>query len=233
MNEYPLFLSATVIESILSGKKTQTRVPVHPQPSVYVPIENNHLPKHPKGYLDSYCSEPKTDKNPRGMSDRWCWWSPDNRQGPDWIKCPFGVPGDRLWIKETWRAPVEFDSMGTDQIKEKCLSAGYQGFWCPVEYFDSKRDGWPTHPILAPGRLRPAATMPRELARLVLEISQIEIQRLQEITKEQLTKEGLGEYSEEEARVEFQNQWKDCYNRKAPWKNDPWVWVLSFQKVRT
>jgi hypothetical protein len=35
------------------------------------------------------------------MGDYWCWWTPDNRQGPDWIRCPFGRPGDTLYLQET------------------------------------------------------------------------------------------------------------------------------------
>ena len=49
----------------------------------------------PGSYVDAYCGQPKTPENPRGMTSLWCWWGRDNRLGPDFAACPYGVPGDR------------------------------------------------------------------------------------------------------------------------------------------
>jgi hypothetical protein len=77
---------------------TQVRVLCDPQPSEYVPGPNVHEPKHDAAYFDAHCNALPSNANPRGMSQHWCWWTPDNRQGPDWIACPFGSPGDTVTL---------------------------------------------------------------------------------------------------------------------------------------
>lgn len=50
-------------------------------------------------YFDAYCGQPKTEMNPRGMSDCWVWWGRDNRIYSDEVLCPFGAPGEVLHVK--------------------------------------------------------------------------------------------------------------------------------------
>jgi hypothetical protein len=103
MKEHPILFTTDMVRAILEDRKTQTRRVIKPQP---VPFVQNtpdcHPQKHPEPYIDSYCSERKIPENPRGMSDTWCWWTRDNRQGSEIGRCPYGKPGDRLWVKETW-----------------------------------------------------------------------------------------------------------------------------------
>lgn len=102
MRERPVLCSGADVRGLLDGSLMTLVRRMKPQPFSYAPGPNVHAPKHDGPYFDAYCSEQKTDANPRGMSDRWCWWSPDDRQGPDWIRCPFGQPGCHLWVRETY-----------------------------------------------------------------------------------------------------------------------------------
>jgi len=102
VQEKPILFSGAMVRKIIEDLKTNTRRVMNPQPSAYVPSPNVHPAKHDSAYFDSYCNAEKTMANPRGMSEFWCWWTPDNRQGPDWIRCPYGRPGDRLWVRETF-----------------------------------------------------------------------------------------------------------------------------------
>src|SRR4051794_9883732 len=98
-----------MVLALLKGAKTQTRRIMDPQPQPYVESERRRAQKHPASYIDSYCSQSKTPANQRGMSATWCWWTTDDRQGPGEFRCPYGVPGDRLWVREAWRVAKSLD----------------------------------------------------------------------------------------------------------------------------
>ena len=107
MTDRPIIFSAPMIKSLIAGRKSQTRrlnigeVPEPPAHDAVSPWSVERGDKlHPAPYLDSYCGDPKTSANPRGMSDRWCWWTRDDRPGRQ-FKVSY-VPGDRLWVRETF-----------------------------------------------------------------------------------------------------------------------------------
>lgn len=217
MTERPILMSGPMVRAILDGRKTQTRRVVKPQPSHFTPSPNVHHPRHPAAYFDAYCNAPKTGANPRGMSDRWCWWTPDNRQGPDWIRCPYGAPGDRLWVRETW---------GT---------GGY--FPWPYGY---RADGKEY-----PGECwRPSIHMPRRASRLTLEVTVVRVERLQAITQADARAEGvvdtsgawdhvpggLLDTSRAGPRGAFEALWNSI-NGADSWDANPWVWVVEFRRV--
>jgi hypothetical protein len=89
-------------QGLHDGSITEIRRAMKPQPEPYTPGPNVHPAKHSAAYLDAYCSERKTPENPRGMSEHWCWWTPDNRQGPGWYRSPIGKPGSRVWVAEAY-----------------------------------------------------------------------------------------------------------------------------------
>jgi len=101
VTEHALGLTDEQIQAMPAGLKTQHRVPIEPQPGPYAGgVYPGHKAKHPAPYIDAYCGELKTAQNPRRMSDRWYWWTEDDRLGPEVGRCPFGVPGDTLWLAE-------------------------------------------------------------------------------------------------------------------------------------
>lgn len=102
MSTRTISMAAPMFLAILGGTKTQTRRIIKPQPEPFVQCTpDRHPQKHPAPYIDAYCSVRKTTANPRGMSDGWCWWTRDDRQGSMIGKCPYGVPGDILTVRGT------------------------------------------------------------------------------------------------------------------------------------
>lgn len=139
----------------------------------------------------------------------------------DRIVCPYGTVGDRLWVRETW---AEFPCAGdyiyrADHPEEKP--------WTDLKW-------------------RPSIHMPRQACRLVLEITEERVQRLQEISPSDAAAEGI-QCSDEGLKIGnpfavINAQWRietfaklwDSINGKKPgmdWQSDPWVWALSFKEV--
>ncbi len=221
MTERPILFSGPMVNAILRGDKTQTRRVMKPQPSVCGPSENRWPTDRTEPYFDSYCSEAKTPENPRGMSDRWCWWTADNRQGPDWIRCPYGVPGDRLWVRET-------------------LYYGTHGDWfyraddTGVQYA-RKNEGRAERWMLDKAKTGAVCTsihMPHWASRLVLEVLKVRAERLQEISESDCCAEmGLASITRDYKQPKFAELWDHINGERAPWSSNPFVWVIDFKKI--
>lgn len=221
-----------MVRAILEGSKTQTRRIIKPQP-VPVPPDGWENPtrekKHDAPYFDAYCNKRKSSANPRGMSQNWCWWDEWDRQCLDQIiKCPYGVPGDRLWVRETWSIdPVPF----SDGV-------------CPTIYrVDVDNEGYTPYGKWVGGhRWTPSIHMPRWASRINLLIKNIRVERLQDIFEEDAKAEGVtisGGWNADETSYgvnyagPFSHLWNSI-NGKRPgctWTDNPYVWVVEFQRV--
>jgi hypothetical protein len=226
MKPKPILFSGPMVRALLDGSKTQTRRIMKPQPSDYVPGPNVHKPVHRAPYFDAYCGAQHTDANPRGMTDHWCWWSPDNRQGPDWIRCPYGIHGDLLWVRETWSCLDSKPSAGTRRAYRADTADGERvrvdAPWCPSIH------------------------MPRWASRLTLEVTDIRVERLQDISEEDALAEGIKLWDDGfhwepntepfgamrliglTAKQAYMGLWEDisgCESLEA----NPWVWALTFK----
>jgi hypothetical protein len=189
MKERPILFSGPMVRAILEGRKTQTRRVIKPQPA-YHPVFANEL--HWRG----------SDINPDST-----------------YRSPYGVPGDRLWVRETWMAcdkrgfPV-MEHPTRENTAEVLYRASHVG------------DGW-----------RPSIFMPRWASRLLLEITAVRIERLQDIGEADALAEGFPGLEETggamSARYVLHVEW-DKLNAKrgSPWADNPWVWVLTFEVVK-
>ena len=238
MKARPILFSGPMVRAILDGSKTQTRRVVKPQPSNFVGgVNPKNTPKHPAPYFDSYCSERKSAVNPRGMSENWCWWTEDDRQGADWIKCLYGKPGDLLWLRETFAIECtrEYHGMVSDappQDRPYCIVENCDGegsdYWRIPHYAAS--DGEPM--ICDDGertRWKPSIHMPRWASRLTLEITAVREERLRDISEEDARAEGIPnvEYCRF-AKESFCDLWQSI-NGQESWSANPWVWVIEFK----
>lgn len=99
---------------------------------------------------------------------------------------------DRFWVREPWRAPASLDGQSGSQIVQASLDAGYTRPWCPIQYeADKQRRGWSAEfDLNKAGRLRPGMHMPRPFARMLLEVTRVRVQRLQDITEADAVAEG-------------------------------------------
>jgi len=182
MKERPSVHSTREVQGILSGQMTQMWRPI----------------RLPEGY--------DLAQNATVSPRQGVWW--EVRCEP-WatvvVRCPFGVLGDRLWVRETWR------------------SVGWRpenGHW--IEYAANNAKVWREAPedVLSidvyneahPDRWRPSTQMPRWASRLDLEVVEVRVQRVQEITEEDARATG----------APAGQQWAD----------NPWIWAVSFKRVQ-
>jgi len=211
MKERPILFSGPMVNAILSDEKTQTRRVVTPQPKPFVQsTPDRHSPKHSQPYLDAYCGEAKTYENPRGMGRDWCWWTRDDRPGATVARCPYGFPGCRLWVRETW---AEFPSDG-DWIYR-------------ADHVEDLTDKL---------RWQPSIFMPRRASRLTLEVTEVRVQRLHEISQEDIEAEGVIPACERAkctcSRDMFRPIWDRLNGKRAPWLSNPWVWAITFRRTK-
>ncbi len=231
MKERPILFSGEMVRAILAGTKTQTRRLLVPQPAPFVQqTADRHTPKHPEPYLDSYCGEPKTAENPRGMSVNWCWWTRDDRCGAVVARCRYGVPGDRLWVRETHSYIV---GAGKRTV--------YAADGPPTDRFSSAR--------IEGIRWTPSIHMPRAVSRITLEVTDVRVQRLQEITEEDARAEGVTplEHVGPDQQIldgvpgrthgthphvlAYACLWDSINHDRALWDSNPWIWAVSFRRL--
>ncbi|RXO97950.1 hypothetical protein D9K60_00850 [Escherichia coli] len=153
-----------------------------------------------------------TEIGEREDGSKWPW-SEDAEHACDfWHPCPFGAVGDRIWVRETWNKygglltyRADHDWIG-DMRKEKVCTAK----WVPSIH------------------------MPRWASRILLEITDVRVERLQSITLGDICKEvGCGLYDFRPATYGFQvweELWESIYGEES-WKANPWVWVIEFKRV--
>jgi hypothetical protein len=212
MKETPILFSSEMVRAILDGRKTQTRRIINPQPKTIIKDPRNRLPE--------------------------AFWV----DGEKWIKCRYGQPGDRLWVRETWRDRwgMAYANYGTgnaypiDDVREIEYKAGGNGFFthgcnlCPDE---------PTVKWGEWSKWRPSIFMPREAARIFLRVTNVRVERLQDISEDDARAEGVRAYgpnncSGTSARIAFAELW-DSINAKRGygWDTNPWVWVVKFHRI--
>ncbi len=241
MKERPILFSGEMVRAILEGRKTQTRRIIKVFPEYHKGTEapqakRGEPPRHPSPYFDCYCNKPRTEANPRGMSDRWCWWDEYDRMGNGWLKCPFGVPGDRLWVRETWceLRVGHFNELGfprdllvTRYDHPRRNGAAYRAT-CSAEG-DAIRGGYGY-------RWKPSIHMPRWASRITLEVTGVRVERLRDIRAADAEAEGF--YTKfcssggigGSAVDKFSQLWRDTYGRGS-WLDNPWVWVIEFKRI--
>ena len=173
-----------------------------------------------------------TEIGEREDGSKWLW-SEDAEHACDfWHPCPFGSVGDRIWVRETFSghylddAQIQDIKDGRDKATDLCeYRADY-----PDGYQAS--DGW-----------TPSIHMPRWASRILLEITDVRVERLNSISQEDAQAEGLEltgwrpTYSDPDSGGEvltpydnFAQLWESIYGEES-WKANPWVWVIEFKRV--
>lgn len=141
---------------------------------------------------------------------------------PVHFACPYGRKGDRLWVRETFYcddyrypdAPVE-DLRRLLEYRADHRCANWEA-GCPCRD-ENGRSNW-----------RPSIHMPRWACRLELEVVSVRAERLHEITD---GAEVLAEGVLTSSRDGFANLWDEINGKRAPWRDNPWVWRVEFRRV--
>lgn len=224
MKARPILMSAPMVCALLAGAKTQTRRVVKPQSSGHHWAALPQRADYSSGYRNLH-------------SDVWQFEhrialnpQPDRDR---WIRCAYGAPGDVLWVRETW---------AHDGSKGPAL---YRADW------ECKRDFPGVACEHGPDRWRPSIFMPRWASRLTLRITDVRVQRLQDISPEDARDEGVerrstkvrqmwlyGQNADERAAIylracvwEYGGLW-DRINGEGAWAANPYVWALTFEVIK-
>lgn len=224
VRERPILFSGAMVRAILDGRKTQTRRVINPQPD------------HP-GFASPHRRMLATDDEGQDLYLH----SATLAQA---IRSPYGKPGDRLYVREAWRSTKELDPHSGGRIEVMCLDAGYSIPWAPIRYeADGERRNWqhtgtPPHGgPPEPGRYRHARFMPRWASRILLEITGVRVERLNDCSEADAEAEGIAFLRDVPdadetltARQLYECLW-DSINGAGAWAANPWVWVVEFRRV--
>jgi hypothetical protein len=176
--ERPILMSAPMVRATLDGSKTQTRRIVKPR---CIPVVEE-------------CFR---------VNGKWCNHTFDY----DLVElCPYGVPSDRLWVKETYSQPGGTIHFRADDIDHS-------------EVF----------------KWRPSIFMFRHLSRILLKIEEVRVERLQDISADDCMAEGIPAAeaqlgSDASWRLAYQRLWESI-NGPGSWKKNPWVWAITFKRI--
>lgn len=207
MTERPILFSGRMVSEILADRKTATRRVVKLPPS-YEAGEVGHFERCGAGWA-LYC-----DPGPSIL-----------------LRCPYGQPGDRLWVRETWRG-LDGWRPENGHLIEYRADRGKEWREAPEEVLSYQFTG---------EKWRPSIFMPRWASRLTLEVVSIGVERLQVITEEDARAEGCGlrpggqdGEAAKTARYRFEELWTEINGKRdgASWAINPWVWVVSFRRVQ-
>lgn len=190
--ERPILFSAPMVRAILDGRKTQTRRIVKPQPNEFIDrLHGGSLKKRFPYKLED------DDGNPCGIG-----FQDDN--GNYWT-CPYGQPGDVLWVRETWIAPyvkTEIARYKADE-PEGCL----------------------------PRKWKPSIFMPRWASRISLRVTSVRVERLNDISQTDAIAEGVSGVNTGDFVTAYSELWESI-NGTDSWQANPWVWVIEFERVK-
>jgi hypothetical protein len=130
--------------------------------------------------------------------------------------CPYGAPGDRLWVRETW-CPLNLDYRPAPRREKLPADTSLVIPSYRADHRDPRGDAGPME-------WRPSIFMPRWASRILLEVVAVSNQRLQDISEEDAVKDGIP------TREDFALSWDHIYG-VGSWKNNPLVWVVEFRAL--
>lgn len=213
--ERPILFSSPLVNQILMDRKTQTRRVVTSD----IPSDADEV------FVWPSCGPMEHHTNPGVWARRH---NSDDEATDGWIRHlgrnPYGWVGDSLWVRETW-SPDHAAFYPHHPIVYK---ADY-----PIEIEDGHVFS-PEANKRFPFKWRPSIHMPRLHCRLTLAVTEVRIERLQAITSADAMDEGVAGLPIEamSAVGAFSRYW-DMLNGKRgyPWKDNPWVWVVTFERI--
>ena len=199
MKERPILFSAPMVRALLAGTKTQTR-------RIFKP---DRMTWDANGRYTTYAmrgGELSTTGSGPFKPSSWLHY------------CPYGQPGDRLWVRETFAR--------IDGQTRPWIETDYQ-----ATYTHGDRLG---DTLGIKKRWTPSIHMPRHASRITLEVTGVRVERLQDISEADAIAEGVrnslhlpgGRF----ARENFEHLWWTV-NGDGSWESNPWVWVIEFKRV--
>ena len=241
VKERPILFSGPMVKAILRGTKHQSRRVIRPQPEeFYWAGKSRYLWRPKRGvFVDGWAEKHLAQK----MAQH----------------CPYGTPGDKLWVRETWRVGAWSEDTGEVCVDYKADNHACQE-WLRVEdeeQFDrlwiqstddalasgleAGEDGtYHWEPGKGPARWRPSIHMPRWASRITLEVTGAGAERVQDISKADVIAEGIPQWTfavgawadvPPDPRWKFIELWDSINGKRGyTWETNPFVWVITFRR---
>lgn len=237
MKERGMIFNGEMVRAILDGRKTQTRRIMKAQPSedftpMNMALETDYKARwYTPGVVDKDGYLQPASKKVFGVSNE--------NEG---YSCPFGAVGDRIWVRETFQGPLVHEELfeeysaypekfETPEYCEYAADGGVRPEYCDLD--DNLRHGW-----------RPSIHMPRWASRILLEITNVRVERLNSMHDVDAMREGIqnlttclhsdfgipGVVNAQHPVRAFQLLWESIYGIDS-WHANPWVWVIEFKRV--
>jgi hypothetical protein len=187
MKFIPILFSTPMVQAILEGRKTMTRRV----------MKGPYMPE-----ADAFVSY-------GGEQIQWIGIRGNVRLSP-WVKCPYGQPGDVLWVRESWC--------------HNTMPTGWPYHYRAANdtFSDPENERW-----------KPSIHMPKAACRIFLEVVSVRVERLQELNRGDAMAEGCPFPNMARGinpKDWFQGLWQSI-NGPESWQENPWVWVVEFKRV--
>lgn len=221
VKERPILFTGAAVKATLTGLKTQFRRPLNPQPSIDAA---GNLCWNGINFGQDMAGRPNwttlESQLPRGRTGR--------------VHCPFGKAGERLWVRESFAdlrgTGIEYRPDPSGPIRRFAFAADTAA----GSSADVARKDYGV-------KWRPSVHMPREASRLLLEITRVRVERLQQISDADALAEGVEELNgrfthngglteSRSAAAALARQWDDA---GGTWVSNPWVWVVKYKRIES
>lgn len=191
MADKPILFSAPMVNAILSGRKFQTRRVIKPQPPSNFRLWGKPIDNH-----FAWTDHPTQGEKGQVIN----------------LDCPYQV-GDLLWVRETWQAWSEFDSVSADGISMEARL----------------RLNYPANGNTWKAKLRPSIFMPKWASRITLRVTNVRAQRLQDISEDDAAAEGIERHSGPYI-LDFARLWDSINGKRGySWNSNSWTWTYTFE----
>lgn len=204
MTSRPILFSGEMVRAILDGKKTVTRR--------LVTVRHRQAQPRLLYWTDEYGALK-------------AHYEDGTRREASLVLRPYGVPGDTLWVRETWRATVAH-SCAQDTCDCEDLIVEYRSTLHASKRVAGARvpDGFTLHANAQ--HWRPSIFMPQWASRITLRVTGHRVERLHCIDEDDARREGV------ESRADFAALWDKINGKRAPWADNPRVHRVEFEVVR-
>lgn len=234
MKERPVIFNGEMIRALLDGRKTQTRRVMKVQPTV-IPSEREFGKPGNEIPFDAARTMVRNEEMR--------------------VACPYGLRGDRLWVRETFATLGNEDGCAIDWDENLVKGGGQEaariyrasceqksgnyGLWSIPDIADWKPHTWN---VQYEGSWVPSIHMPRWASRILLEITAVRVEQLKDISQPDAIAEGgppshpsidavSRDYGFPDfSRSWFAQTWQHIYGEES-WNANPWVWVIEFKRV--